>query len=36
MSIAAGLTATKSTLELAKIITDLVKRPQIDAAVNDS
>jgi hypothetical protein len=32
MSITAGLTATKATLELTKIITDLVKRPDIDVA----
>jgi len=32
MSIAAGITATKATLELTRIISDLVKRPNIDAA----
>jgi len=32
MSIAAGIAATKATLDLTKIISDLVKRPNIDAA----
>ena len=32
MSIAAGIAATKATLELTRIISDLVKRPNIDAA----
>jgi hypothetical protein len=32
MSIAAGITATKATLDVAKILSDLVNRPNIDAA----
>ncbi len=32
MSISAGIVATKATLELTKIVSDLVKRPNIDAA----
>jgi hypothetical protein len=31
MSIAAGITATKATLDVAKILSDLVSRPNIDA-----